>query len=73
MQRLEVSGAVRPIYGSLGFKWLSDNIQIIKVNKIKINIKIATSFLRAFAKWRNATISFVMSVHLSVCPSAWDN
>jgi len=23
MQRLEVSGAVRPIYGSLGVKWLS--------------------------------------------------
>ena len=22
MQRLEVSGAVRPLYGSLGFKWL---------------------------------------------------
>jgi len=22
MQRLEVSGAVRPIYGSLGVKWL---------------------------------------------------
>jgi len=23
MQRLEVSGAVRPIYGSLGVKWLT--------------------------------------------------
>ena len=24
MQRLEVSGAVRPIYGSLGIKWLRE-------------------------------------------------
>ena len=24
MQRLEVSGAVRPIYGSLGVKWLNN-------------------------------------------------
>ena len=27
MQRLEVSGAVRPLYGSLGFKGLSDCIK----------------------------------------------
>jgi len=27
-------------------------------------------FLGAFGKWRKATISFVMSVCLSVCPSA---
>jgi len=27
MQRLEVSGAVRPIYGSLGVKWLNDLIE----------------------------------------------
>jgi len=26
MQRLEVSGAVRPIYGSLGVKWLTQEI-----------------------------------------------
>jgi len=25
MQRLEVSGAVRPIYGSLGVKWLTES------------------------------------------------
>jgi len=27
MQRLEVSGAVRPIYGSLGFKRLSSSLR----------------------------------------------
>jgi len=27
MQRLEVSGAVRPIYGSLGIKWLIQDVQ----------------------------------------------
>ena len=26
MQRLEVSGAVQPIYGSLGVKWLSKDL-----------------------------------------------
>ena len=29
MQRLEVSGAVRPIYGSLGVKWLIINSKIM--------------------------------------------
>jgi len=29
MQRLEVSGAVRPIYGSLGVKRLTNNAQYI--------------------------------------------
>jgi len=28
MQRLEVSGAVRPIYGSLGVKWLTLNVPV---------------------------------------------
>ena len=28
MQRLEVSGAVRPIYGSLGVKWLSTRMAV---------------------------------------------
>ena len=32
MQRLEVSGAVRPIYGSLGVKWLICDLQTFKWN-----------------------------------------
>ena len=28
MQRLEVSGAVRPVYGSLGVKWLTQKNEI---------------------------------------------
>ena len=31
MQRLEVSGAVRPIYGSLGVKWLRNRKAIFAV------------------------------------------
>jgi len=31
------------------------------------------SFLGALAKLRKAIISFVMSVCLSICPSAWNN
>ena len=33
MQRLEVSGAVRPIYGSLGVKWLRDRIASTRVGE----------------------------------------
>ena len=40
--------------------------QKVKVHENKINVQIATSFLGAFAKWRKATVSYVMSVHLSV-------
>ena len=31
MQRLEVSGAVRPIYGSLGVKWLIKHPQFLDI------------------------------------------
>ena len=46
MQRLEVSGAVRPIYGSLGFKRLRVTIFVIELlpnrrAQIKINFKTA--------------------------------
>jgi len=33
MQRLEVSGAVRPIYGSLGVKRLSVAVNIVTTGK----------------------------------------
>jgi len=32
MQRLDVSGAVRPLYGSLGVKWLIFILQVLKIN-----------------------------------------
>ena len=54
MQRLEVSGAVRPIYGSLGVKRL--------ITEVSQNIK----FSRVFEKLREVTIGFVMAVRLSV-------
>ena len=40
MQRLEVSGAVRPIYGSLGVKGLTEALNKIKyiTSKLKYNI-----------------------------------
>ena len=34
MQRLEVSGAVRPIYGSLGVKRLKGGWTVIKTNLV---------------------------------------
>ena len=34
MQHLEVSGAVRPIYGSLGFKRLRRNVVVVKLLKL---------------------------------------
>ena len=34
---------------------------------------VLCKFLDAFTKLRKATISFVMSHGLSVCPSAWNN
>jgi len=35
---------------------------------IKYVFRVSGTFLGAFAKWRKATISFVMSVHPSDCP-----
>ena len=37
MQRLEVSGAVRPIYGSLGVKRLKKGVHIIITVLLKVN------------------------------------
>ena len=42
MQRLEVSGAVRPIYGSLGVKWLSIWIALPSL----CNMKARTHIIR---------------------------
>ena len=36
MQGLEVSGAVRPIYGSLGVKWLTCDVEVVHVLVLKI-------------------------------------
>ena len=38
MQRLEVSGAVRPIYGSLGIKWLTLFPVPVLSYQLKINV-----------------------------------
>jgi len=51
MQRLEVSGAVRPIYGSLGVKWLRVQTQhpeyvIIIVFLRQIRLHKGSSILR---------------------------
>jgi hypothetical protein len=39
---------------------------------LKKHVSFAVQILEAFEKWRNATISFVMSCP-SVRPSAWNN
>ena len=82
MQRLEVSGAVRPIYGSLGVRRLrtegkaifSDTallqfLVIYLLSQLHPKSRFAELFLSAFAKLRKATVSFVMSVCPSVHPS----
>jgi len=38
MQRLEVSGAVRPVYGSLGVKRLSDTYKIFRPSDLALEI-----------------------------------
>ena len=38
MQRLEVSGAIRPIYGSLGVKWLNTTNSRSIMGQYSINI-----------------------------------
>ena len=40
MQRLEISGAVRPIYGSLGVKRLKEKLVLLASGKQKDNIAI---------------------------------
>ena len=44
MQRLEVSGAVRPIYGSLGLKRLSDLIKCTVQRKMTKKQNISKMF-----------------------------
>ena len=41
MQRLEVSGAVRPIYGSLGVKRLTADIQMANVTYVQRKIQLS--------------------------------
>ena len=36
-------------------------------------VRTGATFLGMFEELQNATISFIMSVHLPVCPSAWNN
>jgi len=40
MQRLEVSGAVRPIYGSLGVKRLKEEIRLLTRHKVKLKASV---------------------------------
>jgi len=40
---------------------------------VVVTFPTLTQFLGAFTKLRKATVSFVMSVHLSVRPSTWNN
>ena len=58
MQRLEVSGAVRPIYGSLGVKHLVNKKELMEGSIFnKSNKKL--SFLISFLKCTLAWISFL--------------
>jgi len=43
MQRLEVGGAVRPIYGSLGVKWLMFN-EFVDAKFYHIHEMLVTAF-----------------------------
>ena len=43
MQRLEVSGAVRPIYGSLGVKWLRKK-HILEIFLLKFGVDFPKLF-----------------------------
>jgi len=54
MQRLEVSGAVRPIYGSLGVKLLRRNVDLIQV--------VRAEFLPTFSLW-NVTVLRDITCH----------
>jgi hypothetical protein len=52
---------------------LSRNAEIVNSSKKVIDLAAVKRFLGEFSKLRKALISFVMSVRLSVCPSAWNN
>ena len=49
MQRLEVSGAVRPIYGSLGVKRLINN-SMLRSRVLEANSRPANEIRRLFMK-----------------------
>ena len=61
MQRLEVSDAVRPIYGSLGCKWLIDtpsmqyfNIIVIRISHIcKKSLNVPPDFA---VRWKGHVV-----------------
>jgi len=59
MQRLEVSGAVRPIYGSLGIKWL-----------IVRTLNIATVYCHVF-KFHIVSTVLMCYVPAKDKPSGW--
>jgi len=78
MQRLEVSGAVRPIYGSLGVKRLISKINILRCTVSKISKKrIIPSFVKIeslvqklqqaqYADWHMGTVKFFSFVRWRV-------
>jgi len=49
MQRLEISGAVRPLYGSLGVKGLIDYMQHNTINLISVVVKFLLHWKVAFS------------------------
>jgi len=57
MQRLEVSGAVRPLYGSLGVKGLNLNLNIIYISRCRhIIVHYTTNYpIRAMLFFLNFT------------------
>ena len=64
MQRLEVSGAVRPIYGSLGVKRLNTTDEAALFYPILPNSRNRSALLGALAFWGKAPIIFLTSVGL---------
>ena len=51
MKRLEVSGAVRPLYGSLGFKGLNYKENGLACGKRVMNIRLQTENLQVMETW----------------------
>jgi hypothetical protein len=49
------------------------DVRVCKLLQKRQVIVMSKAFLGAFAKMRKATISFVMSLRLSIHPSAWNN
>jgi len=59
MQRLEVSGAVRPIYGSLGFKRLKKQLHTINEGLSKNKYEV---YLRLKALGTNRQMWYVLAL-----------